>query len=197
MSFQVFRLISLSVSCVVFSNNDTRGNYYVSGAGRTMGISALIDVEQQHSLAMAKSIYGAEVVIHDANEFPQRSLTSAVAQPGRDLSIAIIPSVTISRETIRSLPVAERNCYFADEEKLRATRRYSLNSCLAECRVDHIIAKCNCLPFVYPEIPAIENKYRQCGLMDVACLRTYRSEWTICSRYIRCLITIYRPSSIP
>lgn len=144
-----------------------------------MGLSVMIDVEQQQSLAMAKSIYGAEVVIHDAEEFPQRSLISAVAQPGRDLSLGIVPSVIVSKSTIRSVPIADRSCYFADEEKLRATRKYTLNSCLAECRVDHILSKCGCLPFFYPEIPAIENKYRQCGLRDVACLRMYRCEWTI------------------
>lgn len=142
-----------------------------------MGLNVVLDVETQHSLAMSKSIYGAEVLIHDAEEFPQASLTSAVAQPGRELSMAIVPSVIVSKESIRSLPVAERVCYFADEEKLRATKKYSLNSCLAECRVDHIISKCNCLPFFYPELPDIEKKHRQCGLRDVACLRNYRSEW--------------------
>lgn len=141
-----------------------------------MGLHVLLDIEREHSLAMAKPIYGAEVLIHDAEEFPQASLTSAIAQPGQELYITIVPSVINSKASIRSTPVSERQCYFSDEQKLRATRKYSLNSCLAECRVDYILSKCKCLPFFYPEIPAIETKHRQCELSDVACLRKYRSE---------------------
>lgn len=142
-----------------------------------MGLNVLMDVEMEHSLAMSKPIYGAEVLIHDAEEFPQASLTSAVAQPGKEVYMSVVPSVINSKVSIRSTPVSARQCYFSDEQKLRATRKYSLNSCLAECRVDYIVSKCSCLPFFYPEIPAIEAKYRPCELSDVACLRRYRSEY--------------------
>lgn len=158
-----------------------------------MGLNVLLDVETKYAMAMSKSIYGADVLIHDAEEFPQASLTSAVVQPGQEVSIAVVPSVISSRASIRSIPVIERQCYFADEEKLRATRKYSLNSCLAECRVDFILSKCHCLPFFYPEIPSVENKDRQCGLSDVGCLRMYRSECKCAVFVASFLIAILHP----
>lgn len=136
-----------------------------------MGLNVLLDIETKHSLGMAKPIYGAEVLIHDAEDFPQASLTSGIAQPGHDMDMAIVPSVIISKPAIRGVPVDVRQCYFADEEKLRATQKYSQNSCMAECQVNYIISKCSCIPFFFPEPPSIGNKYRQCVLNDVDCLR--------------------------
>lgn len=141
-----------------------------------MGLNVLLDVEKQHSVAFSKSVYGADVLIHDPEEFPQASLSSAVVQPGREVSLTVVPTVIDSKRIIRDLPVAERKCLFSDEKKLRATAKYSVNSCMAECRVNFIIEKCNCLPFLYPETPAIENKNRQCELSDVTCLKNYRSK---------------------
>lgn len=158
-------------------NYTVQNIFYVSGAGRTMGLNVLMDPETTQSLALAKSAYGIEVLIHDAEEFPQASVSSAIGQPGTEVIMSIVPSVISSKPAIRSVPVQERQCYFADEQTLRAARKYSLNSCLAECRVDYIVAKCDCVPFFYPDLPAIQDKYRQCGLNDVACLRTYRSEY--------------------
>lgn len=160
-----------------------------------MGLNVLIDPEVNETLALSKAAYGVEVLIHDAEEFPQASVSSAIAQPGTDVIMSIVPSVISSKPAIRSLPVVERQCYFADEQKLRAARKYSLNSCLAECRVDYIVSKCDCVPFFYPELPAIQNKYRQCGLADVSCLRQYRSELLDFSggaaAHVRDLIAIY------
>lgn len=128
------------------------------------------------SLGMSRTVYGLEVLIHDAEEFPQASITSAVAQPNNEVILSITPSVISSKAAIRDVPVTERQCYFSDEIKLRATRKYTMNSCLAECRVDYIVRKCNCLPFFYPDIPEIQNQYRQCGMGDVDCLRKYKGE---------------------
>lgn len=144
-----------------------------------MGLNVLMDPETTQSMALAKSAYGIEVLIHDAEEFPQASVSSAIAQPGTEVIMSIVPSVISSKPAIRSVSVQERQCYFADEQRLRAARKYSLNSCLAECRVDYIVAKCDCVPFFYPDLPAIQDKYRQCGLNDVACMRMYRSEYNL------------------
>lgn len=131
----------------------------------------MMDSQPQHSLGLARTVHGLEVLIHDPEEFPQGSITSAVAQPNAEVILSITPSVINSKETIRDIPVDERQCYFEDEIKLRATRKYTLNSCLAECRVDYIVKMCNCLPFFYPDIPEIQHKYGQCGFSDVACMK--------------------------
>lgn len=130
-----------------------------------------MDSQAHQSLGMSRTVYGLEVLIHDPNEFPQASITSAVAQPSAEVILSITPSVINSKATIRDVPVNERQCYFEDEVKLRATRKYTMNSCLAECRVDYIVKKCNCLPFFYPDIPEMQNRYHQCGFGDINCLK--------------------------
>lgn len=171
-----FNYKALKPSLEVNQDFNSQNIFYVSGTGRNMGLHVLIDAETEQSLSLAKSLYGVEVLIHDAEQFPQASVTTGIAQPGQEVIMSIVPQTMTSRPSVRDVPFAERQCFFSDEVKLRATQKYSLNSCLAECQVDFIIAKCDCVPFFYPEIPLLINKYRQCGFTDVACLRKYRSE---------------------
>lgn len=87
-----------------------------------MGLNLVLDAETQQSLGMSKSLYGIEVLIHDAEDFPQASVTSGIAQPGRELTLSIVPSVISSTPNLRGVSVSERQCYFSDEQNLRATR---------------------------------------------------------------------------
>lgn len=148
--------------------------YHVPGAGRTLGLAVLLDPEVNETLALGKSFYGVEVFVHDPEEFPQTNGPSAIAQPASLTTVSVVPKVITSRATLRTVPVDERQCYFPDEIKLRATRKYSLISCLAECRVDFIASRCNCVPFFYLNVTDIRKKYRPCSLADVTCLKKYK-----------------------
>lgn len=126
--------------------------YRVSGAGENVGLQARIEIEKESYVAYSKSFYGAKILIHDAENFPQTSVTTTtIGQPGYDLTIPVIPSVIVSEPGIRSLSEKQRNCLFDDEQKLRTTNKYSFQSCMTECTVDTILNKCDCLPFYYPE----------------------------------------------
>ncbi|XP_055311194.1 sodium channel protein Nach-like isoform X2 [Sitodiplosis mosellana] len=155
-------------------NNPT---YRVSGAGENVGLNIRIEIEKESYVAYSKSFYGAKILIHDAENFPQTSVTTTtIGQPGYDLTIAVLPSVIVGEPGIRSLSQKQRNCLFVDEKKLRTTNKYSFQSCMTECTVDTILNKCDCLPFYYPEsnMKAYSKKYRQCSLHDVKCLRDNR-----------------------
>lgn len=90
--------------------------YRVSGAGENVGLNLRIEVEKEHYVAYSKSFYGAKILIHDAENFPQTSVTTTtIGQPGSDLTIAVIPSVIVSEPGIRSLSQKQRNCLFDDE----------------------------------------------------------------------------------
>lgn len=110
-----------------------------------------IEVEKEEYVAYSKSFYGAKILIHDPEDFPQTSVTTSIGQPGFDLNIAVLPSVIVSEPGIRGLSQLQRNCLFEDEKKLRTTNKYSFQSCMNECTVDTILSKCDCLPFYYPE----------------------------------------------
>lgn len=89
--------------------------YRVSGAGINVGLSALIRIAPMHYVAYSKSFYGAYVLIHGPEDYPQASVTTVVGQPGCDLAIAVTPSVVVSEPSIRDLPQKKRNCLFDDE----------------------------------------------------------------------------------
>lgn len=90
--------------------------YRVSGAGENVGLHLRIEIEKESYVAYSKSFYGAKILIHDAENFPQTSVTTTtIGQPGYDLTIAVIPSVIVSEPGIRSLSEKQRNCLFDDE----------------------------------------------------------------------------------
>lgn len=67
-------------------------------------------------MAYSKSFYGAYILVHGPREFPQASVvTTALGQPGSDLTIAVTPTVTISEPRIRRLSIEKRKCLFEDE----------------------------------------------------------------------------------
>lgn len=88
----------------------------MSGAGENVGLHLRIEIEKESYVAYSKSFYGAKILIHDAENFPQTSVTTTtIGQPGYDLTIAVIPSVIVSEPGIRSLSEKQRNCLFDDE----------------------------------------------------------------------------------
>lgn len=97
-------------------NNPT---YRVSGAGENVGLNIRIEIEKESYVAYSKSFYGAKILIHDAENFPQTSVTTTtIGQPGYDLTIAVLPSVIVGEPGIRSLSQKQRNCLFVDEVNL-------------------------------------------------------------------------------
>lgn len=92
--------------------------YRVSGAGENVGLNVRIEIEKESYVAYSKSFYGAKILIHDAENFPQTSVTTTtIGQPGYDLTIAVIPSVIVGEPGIRTLSHKQRNCLFVDEVK--------------------------------------------------------------------------------
>lgn len=102
-------------------NNPT---YRVSGAGENVGLNIRIEIEKESYVAYSKSFYGAKILIHDAENFPQTSVTTTtIGQPGYDLTIAVLPSVIVSEPGIRSLSQKQRNCLFVDEVKIAISQQ--------------------------------------------------------------------------
>lgn len=124
----------------------------MAGYGEFVGLSLLLDTESEAYISPRNSFYGVNVMIHDAEDFPDTSVSHVVVQPGEDVSIAIIPRVIMSNPEVRTLPPAQRNCLFYDEQPLRASDRYSYQSCMVECVVDTMLRLCGCIPFFYPQL---------------------------------------------
>ncbi|CAD7081679.1 unnamed protein product [Hermetia illucens] len=143
----------------------------ISGAGEDVGLILLVNVEEEYYVAPKRQFYGTEIIIHDAEDFPEQTLISAYGQPGDEVSIAVVPSVVVTEESAENLPTSLRFCRFSNEKPLRITKKYSFQSCLTECRADSILKRCGCLPFFFPELSYNQSmRSRQCSLKDIKCL---------------------------
>uniref|UniRef100_A0A336KF41 CSON009762 protein n=1 Tax=Culicoides sonorensis TaxID=179676 RepID=A0A336KF41_CULSO len=191
---QLFRLIKSSQGfCCSFNYNGLRDSYdtnydnfnmsslngstlYVSGAGENVGLIFKVNTQPKYYVSPTENYNGAEIMIHSSMDYPDMATSSSVVQPGEDLRLGVIPEVIYSKEGIRNMDVIQRDCWFEDEEKLILSKKYSFESCMAECRAMHGLQLCHCMQFTYPLFqPPDEDGYiRQCGLRDLFCLRRNR-----------------------
>uniref|UniRef100_A0A182QFM1 Sodium channel protein Nach n=1 Tax=Anopheles farauti TaxID=69004 RepID=A0A182QFM1_9DIPT len=116
----------------------------LSGAGRHVGLSILIDVEPDTYMAPTKSYYGAEIYVHDSSDFPSDADFEHVAQPGWDVVMSVIPLPIESSSTMSQVPEAMRNCYLPEESNAQPQDNFNLNVCMAKCRLRTILKLCNC-----------------------------------------------------
>lgn len=69
---------------------------------------------------------------------------------------------------LRSYPIAERGCHFADESE-------ELVMCLPLCRLRSTLAACNCAPYFF-DLAAIPSNFSYCNLSHAACLQQLEGE---------------------
>uniref|UniRef100_A0A182WIC2 Uncharacterized protein n=1 Tax=Anopheles minimus TaxID=112268 RepID=A0A182WIC2_9DIPT len=124
----------------------------LSGAGRHVGLSILIDVQPDTYMAPTKSYFGAEVYIHDSGDFPSDADFEHVAQPGWDVVMSVIPLPIESSSTMSQVPENMRKCYLPEESNAQSKENFNLNVCMAECRLRTILKLCNCIPFYYSDL---------------------------------------------
>ncbi|XP_060658188.1 pickpocket protein 11 [Drosophila nasuta] len=72
-------------------------------------------------------------------------------------------------EQLRSYPVAERGCHFADEAA-------ELVLCLPQCRLRAVLAACHCAPFYYSVVG--QHNFSYCNLTHTACLQQLEANWS-------------------
>lgn len=110
----------------------------------------MVDTKPHQYVSPTENYYGAEVIIHSSQDYPDLTTSSSVVQPGEDLRLAVQPEIIVSQPGIRKMDVEQRNCWFDDEHDLVLAPRYSFESCMAECRADHNLAMCHCMQFFFP-----------------------------------------------
>lgn len=89
--------------------------YRVAGYGESVGLSVMLDPEMAEYISYRNSYYGIKILIHEPEDFAESADTTTTAQPGDDVSIAVMPTVVVSRSEIRSLLPKHRDCLFEDE----------------------------------------------------------------------------------
>lgn len=131
-------------------------------------------------------------LIHPPNELPasfeQIRLNSM--RFGAAIDIIIKPQVIETDEALRKFTPSERDCYFANEKKLKYFKIYTKQNCYSECASDRALEKCKCVLFHY-----IRNSSAPiCVGLPKACARNVKQdlfEDATCQCYEPCNLISY------
>ncbi|XP_055530563.1 sodium channel protein Nach-like [Wyeomyia smithii] len=157
------------------SRNTGPVNIRLSGAGKHVGLSVTVDIQPGNYMAPIKSFYGAEVFVHNPQDFPADSDFEDTLQPGWDVDLCVTPLPISSSSSLRRVPLEQRQCFMENEGKLQSNSQFSLNLCMSECRLRTIIRLCKCVPFFYADFNITEaENVPLCTLQSVDCLRHFR-----------------------
>ena len=120
-------------------NHDSKNRVknFVPEAGVSKGLTLMLD---SHSdLLSASSISddfeGFLAVINDNKQFPMTNQKSVLIRPGQHNLVSIDAKRVSAKKEIRKYQPDKRNCYFYDENPLKAYTNYSQLNCIIECRV--------------------------------------------------------------
>lgn len=92
--------------------------FKVSGFGESVSLQVFLHSEIDHYLGYSHSYYGITVLINEPEDFPETSVSTVLVQPSFDVTISVIPSIIVSTDSIRKLPLRQRHCLFDDEVTL-------------------------------------------------------------------------------
>lgn len=123
-----------------------------------------------------RTAYSEGFLVHPTDELPKISRDEVfVFDGGQELEVLITPSVIKSDDSLQSLELSDRSCYFKGERKLRFFNVYTKRNCETECFSKHFLEACNCVPFHVVR----DSHARVCGfLQDGECVMDVESEFT-------------------
>ncbi|XP_052890519.1 pickpocket protein 28-like [Anopheles moucheti] len=113
------------------------------------------------------ALQGYKITIHPPDEFPRLSEHHIRVPPMHAVSVIVRPRLLTTQTNLHRYPYTKRQCFFADERKLRFFRVYNEQNCEFECLTNYTLATCGCVTFAMPR----ENTTRVCGIHEKRCYK--------------------------
>lgn len=160
-------------TCCTLNTTIVKG--YITGRsfyyGYQMGLSVIIEsvfgATEPENIVSSISSLGAKVLIHNVNEFAGTSSIEKVIGNGTETFIRLLGTRLFCSEEVESLTIEQRSCLFVNEQKLKYfSGDYIDSHCELECKMDKILAVCNCVLYMLPKVAG----KKVCQLKDVPCL---------------------------
>lgn len=98
-----------------------------------MGLTLILNADVENYYCSSTSSSGFKVLIHSPIEIPRISSFGFFIAPGRETKVVISPKITEASDSIRKIPIARRQCMFANEANLSFYNIYSKKNCEMEC----------------------------------------------------------------
>lgn len=130
---------------------------------------------------------GYFVYIHAPNEYPNGEGSHFHVPLDSKFTIQLTPTIfQDDEESIKSLPLIERECYVPEEKTLRYYKIYNRNNCNLECSMNYTLKTCQCAQFFMPH----DNITTVCGTEHKECYQkasnSMSEELTKCNCYPTC-----------
>ena len=121
--------------------------------GESNGLQLLLDAEHfNYGHIKSSDSVGFKIALHLHSDKPMMQFSSQVITVGTDNHINLMPTVSYTTDAaISMMNPEERNCYAGEEAQLTylpssSGFKYSLNNCIINEVIRHIIWCCRCIP---------------------------------------------------
>ena len=137
------------------------------------GLEIWIDVENYEYAYFTRGSTGFRIAIEDSRDKPIIEQNGHFVSPGSENLIAITPTIFNTTPAAFAFAAEVRDCYHNDEFELKYfTRdknfRYSMQNCLYESLLEHILKECMCIPnFMSFNLDGVD--YSVCRGRDLDC----------------------------
>lgn len=136
-----------------------------------MGLTLILDANIKSYYCSSTNSVGFKVLLHTPTETPKISNYGFFVTPGQEVRTVIDPKINVASQFIRSVPVKQRQCYFASEGNLSYFRTYSKKNCEMECEAILISNHCGCILYYMPKV---NEEVKICSRQDAMCYERVR-----------------------
>ncbi|TMW44537.1 hypothetical protein DOY81_010382 [Sarcophaga bullata] len=162
----------------------------VAGVGESVGLSIVLDVQQDQYYCSSSNSVGFKIALHSPNESPNVRETGLFIENGKETKLRVRPVKTESEPHLRSIHKKYRHCLFHDEGNLKFFAHYTQRNCEMECVAGITHKYCGCVSFF---MPRTNGNISVCNIYDANCERKVllRMDNSIKSCLDECLPSCY------
>ncbi|GJQ86100.1 hypothetical protein Trydic_g15256 [Trypoxylus dichotomus] len=147
-----------ATSCYDDYKSTCRDSYpYRTTPGVEAGLQVFLTVPKDNLNPCIDIWKGHKVLIHQPNELPSTKNNYFYIPLTESVTVALIPQVIVTDESLRSYTVEQRKCYYDDEKNLTHFKYYTQTNCEAECYLYATKLYWNCSDFYMPHISDATN----------------------------------------
>ncbi|XP_063697897.1 pickpocket protein 28-like [Culicoides brevitarsis] len=174
--------ICCSFNYIIKPNNVVGNSRKATFTGPEMGLFVLVHGQPEDYFYQMASTRGFIVLVHNAFDFPDipsGNVNQVHVRLGKETHIRVDSHYIFPDEFIENYKPATRKCIFPKEMGTKYGGTYAKSQCISYCRIQSILALCDCVPFSLPA-DLFYNKtdsLQICNLNHVPCLNRYRIKW--------------------
>ncbi|KAF5280821.1 hypothetical protein FQR65_LT14928 [Abscondita terminalis] len=148
-----------------YGKNDMPRRTGLAGISGGLQITFLVN-SNNFDYFCGDAIQGYKIMVHNPSELPFAKQKYFRIGLNEVVTAAIKPVIVITSKQLRHYEPKKRECYFAEEKKLRFFKIYEQNNCLHECLSNLSYEICGCVSFEMPR----SNSTPICGSGKLDCM---------------------------